>query len=138
MFGLIRLIILLAIAGIIAGTAFYFAPDSIKEQGLAYISDQNFIPVEIKKAAENLYATPKYQRDILIEELDNNFGAIESIIQKYSVEPTADIKTVQRTREIVKEISEIQNNPTLVSKITEVVTEKVLSAVSSNNSCPKP
>ncbi len=130
--------LLLAIATFVAGAAFYFAPDSIKEQGLAYLNDQNYIPLEIKKAAESLYATPKYQRDILIEELDDNFETIESIIQKYSQEPTADIKTVQRTREIVKEISEIQNNPTLVSKITETVTEKVLSSIGgdSDNSCP--
>ncbi|TSC82902.1 MAG: hypothetical protein G01um101419_454 [Parcubacteria group bacterium Gr01-1014_19] len=137
MFGLIRLLILLAIASVVAGAAFYFAPDSIKEQGLAYLNDQNYIPLEIKKAAENLYATPKYQREILIEELDDNFETIESIIQKYSEQPTSDIKTVQRTREIVKEISEIQNNPTLVSKITEVVTAKVISSVT-ENSCPKP
>ncbi len=136
MFGLIRLLLLLAIAAAIAGTAFYFAPDSIKEQGLAYINDQNYIPIEIKKAAESLYATPKYQRDILIEELDDNFATIESIIQKYSAAPAADIKTIQRTREIVKEISEIQNNPTLVSKITEAVTEKVIAGVKQNE-CPK-
>lgn len=136
--GLIKLLFVLIILAGAAGVAFYFAPNNIKNQGLAYIGKQNFIPIEIKKAAENLYATPEYKRDKLLEELEDNFASLESEIIESSSQPEESVKTIARTKEIIKEISEINSNPTLVSKITEVVTEKILSAVKSDTSCPNP
>ncbi|MDO8467232.1 MAG: hypothetical protein Q7S83_03795 [bacterium] len=129
---------MLLILGSVAGVAFYFAPDNIKERGLAYIDEQKFIPAEIKKAAEDIYATPEYKRDKLLAELESNFASLESAIIKSSPQPEEAVKTIARTKEIIKEISEISTNPTLVSKITEIVTEKVLSTVKVNNSCPTP
>ena len=128
---------LLILAGA-AGVAFYFAPGNIKERGLAYIGERDFIPIEIKKAAEDIYATPEYKRDKLLTELENNFATLESTIVKSSPQPEESVKTIARTKEIIKEISEINTNPTLVSKITEIVTEKVLSAAGKNTSCPTP
>lgn len=119
----------------VAGAAFYFAPDSIKERGLSFIEEQNFIPDEIKKAAEDLYATPEYKREKLLAELENNFASLESTIVASSPKPEEAVKTIARTKEIIKEISEINSNPTLISKITEVVTDKVLAAAG-KNSCP--
>lgn len=119
----------------VAGAAFYFAPDNIKERGLSFIEEQNFIPDEIKKAAEDLYATPEYKREKLLAELENNFASLESTIVASSPKPEEAVKTIARTKEIIKEISEINSNPTLISKITEVVTDKVLAA-GGKNSCP--
>lgn len=136
--GLIKLFFMLLMLAGAAGVAFYFAPDNIKERGLTYIGAQDFIPTEIKKAAEDLYATPEYKRDKLLAELENNFASLESTIVASSPEPEKSIKTIARTKEIIKEISEINSSPTLISKITEIVTEKVLSAAKENNTCPKP
>ena len=136
--GLIKLFLMLIIMGGIAGVALYFAPDSIKERGLAYIGEQDFIPVEIKKAAEDLYATPEYKREKLLAELEDNFASLETTITNSAPKPEEAVKTIARTKEIIKEISEINSNPTLISKITEVVTEKVLSAAGGNTSCPTP
>ncbi len=134
---LIKLLFMLIILAGAAGVAFYFAPDNIKERGLAYIGKQDFIPIEIKKAAEDLYATPEYKREKLLAELENNFALLESTILKSSPQPEEAVKTIARTKEIIKEISEISTNPTLISKITEIVTEKVLSAAGTN-SCATP
>ena len=128
---------LLILTGV-AGVAFYFAPDNIKERGLAYIGEQDFIPIEIKKAAEDLYATPEYKRDKLLTELEDNFAALESTIVKSSPQPEESVKIIARTKEIIEEISEINTNPTLINKITEIVTEKVLSTVKNNSSCLTP
>lgn len=139
MFGLLRLIVLLAIAAAIAGVVFYFAPDNIKEQGLAYLNESNLVPIEIKKAAESIYATPKYNRGKLEEELAQNFANLESIIRTTASNPEPIIQKIQRTKEIVEEIKEVKSDPTFISKVTEIVTERVLSAVSGNPEyCPKP
>ncbi len=139
--GIIKLLFMLAIMAVIAGVAFYFAPDSIKEQGLAYLNESSLVPIEIKKAAENLYATPEYSREKLEKELVQNFESIEAIIRKTSSDPEPIIQKIQRTKEIVEEIKEIRSDPTFVTKITEIVTEKVLSSISPSNntpnSCPK-
>lgn len=130
---------MIAIMAVIAGVAFYFAPDNIKEQGLAYLNESNLVPIEIKKAAENIYATPEYNREKLEKELIQSFESIESIIRKTSSDPGPIIQKIQRTKEIVEEIKEIKSDPTFISKITEIVTEKVLSTVSGNSEyCPKP
>lgn len=134
--GLIKLVFMLVVIAAIGGAAFYFAPDALKEKALTYINGQNFIPAEVKKAVEDIYATPGYQREKLLAELDKNFSAITQAVENPSAsktEQTAALKTIERTKEIVQQLSEVKSDPTLISKITEIVTEKVLSAAGTNS-----
>lgn len=103
-----------------AGIVFYFTPDSIKEQGLAYISDSSVIPIEVKKVVESIYATPSMKRESLIKELEKNFADIKAAV------PESATKIVERAEEILEQILEQPPTPTIIQQITETVTQKLL------------
>ncbi len=130
---------MLVVIAAVGGVAFYFAPDAIKEKGLSYVDNQNFIPTEVKKAVDDLYATPQYQKEKLLAELDKNFSYLTKAVENPSASKTeqaAALQTIERTKEIVQQLSSVSSDPTLVSKITEIVTNKVLSSVGGTGSCP--
>ncbi|KKU85125.1 MAG: hypothetical protein UY12_C0010G0012 [Parcubacteria group bacterium GW2011_GWA2_47_8b] len=126
---LIALVVMLAVAGIV----FYFAPDNIKEQGLAYISGIPFLPAEVKKAAEDIFATPEYKRGKLLQELETNLGTIQKTVEENVSAPTQAVKAIERTKEIVEEITKLNDDPTFIKQITNAVTEKL---VDSGKACP--
>jgi len=126
---LIALVVMLAVAGIV----FYFAPDNIKEQGLAYISGIPFLPAEVKKAAEDIFATPEYKRNVLLKELDINLDTIQKTVEESASAPAQAVKAIERTKEIVEEITKLNDDPTFIKQITNAVTEKL---VDSGKACP--
>ena len=131
---------MLVIIVAIGGVAFYFAPNSIKDKALSYVDSQSFIPAEIKKTIADVYATPEYQKQQLLAELDKNFSYLTQAVANPSASKTeqaAALQTIERTKEIVQQLSSVSSDPTLVSKITEIVTNKILSAAG-GSSCPIP
>ncbi len=123
--GIIKLLIGLVIIIAISGIAFYFAPDSIKEKGLSLMNSQSFIPAEVKKAAEDIYATPQYKANQLLAELDKNFSALTTAVKNPTTDKTKQAETVQtieQTKQLVQQLSQVKTDPTLISQITEAVT----------------
>lgn len=110
----------------------YFAPDSVKEKGLAYISNSPYIPDEIKKTAESVYATPSYKREKLLKELEANLGSLRTFVEETSQNPEPAKKLITRTQEIVQEVLEQNSDPGIIKQITDTVTAKILST---KNSC---
>ncbi len=134
--GLIKLVLIIVVIAAIGGVAFYFAPDALKEKALTYVNSQNFIPAEVKKAVEDVYATPGYQKEKLLAELDKYFSYLAQAVENPAIsktEQTAALHTIEQTKQIVQQLSDLKTDPTLVSKITELVTNKVLSAASTNS-----
>ncbi|MBI2024723.1 MAG: hypothetical protein HYT03_01345 [Candidatus Harrisonbacteria bacterium] len=136
MFQAIRLLVVLAVLTGIAGVAFYFAPNNIKERGLDYISGISFLPGEIKKTAEDIYATPAYRREKLLGELDNNLFTLREIVEANLDNPEAAVETLDRTKEIVEEVLKQNDDPGVINQITAAVTEKLLS--NKEKICPTP
>lgn len=117
--GVIKLVFVILGLILAAGIVFYFAPDTIKEQGLAYISGNSIIPSEVKKVVESIYATPSMKREGLIKELEKNFADIKAAV------PESATKIVERTQQILEQVLE-QPTPTIIQQITETVTQKLL------------
>ncbi len=132
--GAIKTLVALVVLLVVASIAFYFAPDSIKEKGLAYISNSPLLPAEVKKAAEDIFATPEYKRTALLKELDSTLNTIQQTIEASVSAPEKAIKAVERTKEIVAEITKLNDDPTFLKQITEAVAEKL---VDSGATCPK-
>lgn len=135
---MIKLLLALITVVIISGTAFYFAPDSVKEKGLAYIEANGDIPASIKEAISSVYSTPAMQRERLLAELDKNFASIENFVENPSSDPKISEpikKIIERNQEIIKEVSKIETNPTLIKQVTEAVTAKLLAT---DKICPTP
>lgn len=118
----------------VAGIILYFAPDSIKEKGLAYVSESSLIPDEVKKTAESIYATPAYKREKLLKELETNLGGLQTFVEKTSTNPEPAKKLIERTQEIVEEVLAQNNDPGIIKQITDTVTAKLLTA---EKSCEK-
>ncbi len=127
-----ELLFLLIGLALVAGVVFYFAPDNIKERGLSYINESSLIPEEIKKTAEDIYATPAYKREKLLKELEANLGSLQEFVEETSQNPEPAKKLIERTKEIVTEVLAQNNDPTIIKQVTETVTAKL---INSNNSC---
>lgn len=121
-----RLLFLLIGLIIFAGAVFYFAPDSIKEKGLSYVSESRIVPEKVKKAVEDFYATPAMKRANLVKELEQNLASIKSVVERNSPAPEPTVKLIERTQEIVDEIAQQKTEPSVIQKITETVTAKLL------------
>lgn len=126
--GLIKMLFLLAILVALGGTALYFAPDNIKDKGLAYITDSAIIPDEVKKTAEKIYATPAYKRGKLLQELETNLEGLRTFIEDTSSNPEPAKKLIERTKEIVTEVIAQNTDPSIIKQITETVTEKLINS----------
>ncbi len=130
---LFRLLVIVAIIISIAGAGLYFAPDNIKEKVLSYVNDSPYVPSEIKKEVEKLYATPAMKREKLITELTDNLLKIEAYITKNTPSPESpEAKLLERSQQIIAEVLEQNAEPGVVKQITDAVTAKLLS---SGNAC---
>lgn len=118
--GVIKLVFVILGLILAAGIGFYFMPDTIKEQGLAYITNNSIIPEEVKKVVESLYATPSMKRENLIKELEQNFADLKASV------PESVTELVERTEQILEEVLEQSATPTIIQQITETVTQKLL------------
>ncbi|GEM_PF-3470282 len=132
--GIIKLFLMMVGLIVAAGIIFYFAPDDIKERGLAYVSNSNIVPKEVKKTVEDFYATPAMKRENLIKELEQNLADIKTVVEKNSPAPEPTIKLIERTQQIVEEIIQQKTEPSVIRQITEIVTAKLLK---SGELCPK-
>ena len=133
--GAIRLVFVVAVLAIVAGVALYFAPNDIKEKSLGYISDIPFLPEEVKKSVEDIYATPAYRREKALTELNKNLASLESIVEFGLPEPDEALETIERTKELVQEILDQNSDSTVVDKITTAVINKLTEG---KNICPQP
>lgn len=132
-----RLLFLLIGLVLVAGVVFYFSPDSVKEKGLSYINESSIIPDEVKKAAEDIYATPAYKREKLLKELETNLGSLYTFVEETSQNPEPAKKLIERTKEIVAEVLAQNNDPNIIKQITETVTAKLIAGSwEQNKSCP--
>lgn len=133
--GAIRLIFVIAVLAVVAGVALYFAPNNIKDQSLGYISNIPFLPEDIKKGVEDIYATPAYRREKTLVQLNTNLASLESLVEFGLPEPQEALETIERTKELVQEILDQNNDPTVVDKITAAVIDKLTGG---KNICPEP
>ena len=126
--GVIKLFLILLGLILAGGVALYFSPDSVKERGLAYISDRSIIPEDVKKVAESIYATPSMKREQLVQEFERNLADIQKVVEKSSPAPEAEatVKLIEETKKIVEEIIEQKAEPSVIQQITETVTAKLL------------
>lgn len=130
---MIRLLFLIFGLALIAGVVLYFVPDNIKERGLAYINKSSIIPEEIKKAAENIYATPSYKREKLLNELSANLASLQTFVETTAENPEPAKQLIERTQQIVEEVIAQNNDPNIIKQITETVTAKLIGE--QNKSC---
>lgn len=128
---LFRLLIMLAIVAGVAGAGLYFAPDSVKEQVLSYVNNNPYLPSEIKKEVENIYATPSMKREKLINELTTNLSLIQTYIEEVApatASSSPEVKLLNRSKEIIAEVLKQNSDPTVIKQITDAVATKLLSS----------
>ncbi len=132
---LFRFLFIAVVLIIAAGVAFMLAPDSFKEKGLEYVSQNPYIPGEVKKAVDDLYATPAIRRKRLVQELEQNLAGLKQALEEKAGASDPSIQLVERSKEIVAEVLKQNDDPTVIKQITEAVTAKLLS---SGDACVKP
>jgi hypothetical protein len=133
--GLIRIFISLAGLVLVAGTVFYFLPDSIKEKGLTYINESPYVPQLVKEAAEDLYATPAYKRKELAIDLEKNLAEIQLALENSPTKQPELVKKVQEAQTMLKEVLQFNDQPTAAGQLINTLTEKVTERVTGKE-CP--
>lgn len=132
LFRFLFIAVVLIVAG---GVAFMLAPESFKEKGLEYVSRNPYIPAEVKKTVDNFYATPAIKRKRLVQELETNLADLKKTLEEKVGAGDPSVQLVERSKEIVAEVLQQNDDPTIIKQITEAVTAKLLS---SGDACVKP
>lgn len=131
---------MISLAGLVlaAGTMFYFLPDNLKEKGLTYINESEYIPASVKEAAENLYATPAYKRKELAIDLEKNLAEIQLALENSPTKQPELIKKVEEAQAMLKEVLRFNDQPTAAGQLIGAITNKVAENVVGKNECPTP
>jgi len=126
------MIISLAGLVLVAGTVFYFLPDSIKEKGLTYINESPYVPQLVKDTAENLYATPAYKRKELAADLEKNLAEIQLALENSPTKQPELVKKIAEAQAMLKEVLQFNEQPTATASLVSAITEKVMQSLAAS------